>query len=163
MVAIIILIAVGVLLVLLEIVMPGGVMGTLGILCILAAIVLSFLYNVTLGLGVAGGTVVFGLVAFWAWLKYLPRLPGTRRMFLHTDASDWHGVDTGNRELLGKEGVTHTRLRPSGIVLIGNERVDVLTQGDMIEKGKQVRVIKVEGNQIVVALIDSPTARMDDS
>jgi len=53
-------------------------------------------------------------------------------------------------DLVGKEGVAVTNLRPSGTVRIENRRIDVVTRGDFIEKGAAVEVVKVEGSRVVV-------------
>jgi membrane-bound ClpP family serine protease len=48
------------------------------------------------------------------------------------------------------QGTAITDLRPSGTALIGGKRLDVVTRGDYIEKGSEVRVSAVEGSRIVV-------------
>jgi len=55
-----------------------------------------------------------------------------------------------NPDLLGKEGITVTMLRPAGTIEINGEKVDVVTEGEFIPKGVMVKVIKVEGLRIVV-------------
>ncbi len=41
-------------------------------------------------------------------------------------------------------------LRPAGVIVIDHERIDAVSDGSYIDKGKQVEVIKVEGSRIVV-------------
>lgn len=53
-------------------------------------------------------------------------------------------------ELVGKEGVTITALRPAGTALIGEKRVDVLTEGGFVDANKAVVVVKAEGTWVVV-------------
>lgn len=50
----------------------------------------------------------------------------------------------------GDTGVCESDLRPSGKVLIGDRLVDVITEGDYVERGSQVAVIRIEGNIITV-------------
>ena len=52
--------------------------------------------------------------------------------------------------LVGREGVTQTPLRPSGIILIDGERKSVVTEGEFLDAGKTVRIIHVNGSRIVV-------------
>jgi membrane-bound serine protease (ClpP class) len=60
-------------------------------------------------------------------------------------------IATGKHDaLVGKEGVAHTPLRPSGTGLIDGRRVNVAADGEFIEKDSPIRVIEVEGNRIVV-------------
>ena len=48
------------------------------------------------------------------------------------------------------EGVAVTDLRPSGMAMIDNKRVDVVTRGEYIEKNTELTVHSVSGNQIIV-------------
>ena len=58
--------------------------------------------------------------------------------------------------LLGKQGVALSTLRPSGIALIDNRRIDVVTDGGaFIEKGDKVVVLRLETNSIVVEKADT--------
>ena len=56
--------------------------------------------------------------------------------------------------LIGKEGVAHTKLRPSGTAMINNKRYDVVTDGEYIESNSPIMVRAVEGTRIIVAAID---------
>ena len=47
-------------------------------------------------------------------------------------------------------GVAYTQLRPSGTALINGKRVDVVTEGSLIEKGTAIRVVDTEGLRVVV-------------
>jgi len=51
---------------------------------------------------------------------------------------------------LGREGVTHTVLRPSGIAEFSGVRLNVVSEGAFIPKDAAVRIEQVEGNRIVV-------------
>ena len=52
--------------------------------------------------------------------------------------------------LTGKIGVTDSDLNPEGTVLIDNEIYDVETDGELVEAGRGVRVIRVRGSKIWV-------------
>ena len=58
------------------------------------------------------------------------------------------GVD--RPELLHGTGTAVTQLRPSGVATINGQRVDVVTEGGLIERGTPVKVVAVEGSRIVV-------------
>ncbi|MBI3009060.1 MAG: NfeD family protein, partial [Candidatus Omnitrophica bacterium] len=44
-------------------------------------------------------------------------------------------------------------LRPSGRAVFGDKILDVITEGDFIETEKEVRIIRVDGNRIVVSKV----------
>ncbi len=54
---------------------------------------------------------------------------------------------------IGKEGVTHTALRPAGIGEFDGVKLNVVSDGEFIGKDKRIRVLSVEGNRIVVCEI----------
>lgn len=51
---------------------------------------------------------------------------------------------------LNKEGIATTVLRPSGTADFNGIRLDVVSEGEFIKKGKKVKIIHVEGRRIVV-------------
>jgi len=52
--------------------------------------------------------------------------------------------------LLGQQGRSLTPLRPAGSAMIGDAKVDVVTEGKFVDTGTAVKVIFVEGNRVVV-------------
>ena len=157
----------GVVLLALELlVIPGfGVAGVLGIVALLAALVLS-----VLGAGdtlqtmmLAASRVVFALlaalVASLVLLRYLPRLPFGRRFILQTGLSSAQGYASApesDRQWLGRKGRASSPLHPAGIAHIDGQRVDVVSDGELVEAGEPIEVIRVDGNRIVVRRIDNP-------
>lgn len=60
---------------------------------------------------------------------------------------------TMQQQRLGQVGLALSTLRPGGKAQFGSQIVDVVTQGDLIEKGSQVRVIGSSGHEAVVELV----------
>jgi len=58
--------------------------------------------------------------------------------------------DKDRAALTGKIGVTDSDLNPLGTVLIDDEIYAVETDGEFVEAGKGVRVIRVRGSKILV-------------
>lgn len=143
---------IGVVLIILEFFIPGGIAGALGLAAVMGSLFLasgnaihmavSLLIAITVSIGVSVLLVkVFG-----------KRLKLFGKMVLTDSTNTEQGyISNPNRtELLGVEGKALTDLRPSGTVLIHDERVDVVSEGSFIVKGTNVKVIKVEGSRIVV-------------
>src|SRR5699024_2390410 len=57
-------------------------------------------------------------------------------------------------QLVGQEAVTHTVLRPSGTIRLGDERYDAVAEGSYISSDVKVKIIYVEGTRIVVRPIE---------
>jgi len=85
-----------------------------------------------------------------AWLKFFPDSRIAKK-FVSQGAVGDLGVD--KPELLHATGTALTQLRPSGIANLAGQRVDVVTEGGLIEKGTAVKVVAVEGARIVVRAV----------
>ena len=138
------LVVAGIVFLLIELVVPGGVIGVVGLLLMMAGVIYGFAYDGGLGLILMIGSIIAALGSFWLWRKFFPDSKMGRKIFLHDDAREWHGYDTGKKELIGKTGTTMTILMPSGAARIGNDRIDVVTEGEVIEKGCTVEVVRVD-------------------
>lgn len=142
------LIVVGAILLLLETVLPGAVAGIAGAVCLFAGVVIAYRDlgvesgNLTL-VGVATGLLVGTIF----WIKYFPHSGFVRRFASERTSGE---IGTERPELLHQTGVAFTTLRPSGTALINNQRVDVVSEGPLIERGTPVKVIAVEGIRVVV-------------
>jgi membrane-bound ClpP family serine protease len=100
------------------------------------------------------------LTSLYLLRKYLHRTPVLGRMMLMPPEGD-EADDRVRREqlvdyehLLGIVGTARTQLTPSGKAMIGDELVDVISDGVMIPKGSHVRVVDVSGNHIIVEPVD---------
>jgi membrane-bound serine protease (ClpP class) len=85
--------------------------------------------------------------------RYLPKSALFRRMELAaaTSAAEGYTASRGEaKSLLGATGVAETNLRPSGKGRFGEQLVDVVTEGDLIERGAPITILKVEGSRVVV-------------
>jgi membrane-bound serine protease (ClpP class) len=135
---------VGLALVAAEVVMPGVVVGLLGLGCLGAAVYSTFQYGLVPGIVGLASTVGFvGATGLYA----VRRL--THRKTLDA-ARGYASTDPGLVDLHGAEGVAATPLRPSGFASFEGRRVSVVTRGEFIDPDARVRVIEVEGGRVVV-------------
>jgi membrane-bound serine protease (ClpP class) len=150
-------------------IIPGfGIAGILGILALLAALVMS-----VVGSGVtaeffmlAAGRILLSLllalVASFVLLRFMPRTPIGRKLILETGLGA--GLESGSApesdlRWLGKRGRTTTPLHPAGIADIEGVRVDVVSEGELIESGTPIEVIRVDGNRVVVRSVTNINGR----
>ncbi|NBV25436.1 MAG: hypothetical protein EBS05_26425 [Proteobacteria bacterium] len=151
MVLVVTLLLVGAVLLLAETVLPGMIAGILGVLCLIAGVVEGYQeFGTAMGNWILLGTLATLFVGFLAWLKYFP---DSRFARIYTSHSTVGELGTERPELIGQSGVAHTALRPSGVAVIGTQRVDVVTEGALIERGTAVKVVAVEGARVVVRQI----------
>lgn len=146
-----------ILLIILEVFLPsGGVLGLLAAAAAVGSIVLAFKISQFAGTTFLIATLILGPTFIILGMKMFPKTPFGKRIIIGgtTETAKNRGTagvsETNYSNLINKTGVTVTPLRPSGIIEINDERYSAVAQGSMIEQDKQITVIDVEGNNIVV-------------
>lgn len=151
------LFVVGAILLLLETVLPGMIAGSIGMLCIAIGVVQSFIvFGPQTGSYVLAGVLVALMIGTFLWLKFLPESRAGRIFTSHQTVGD---IRTERPELVGQAGRALTPLRPSGTAVINGQRVDVVTEGGMIDRGTPVQVVAVEGMRVIVRALSETSAQ----
>lgn len=150
---IITLIAVGIVLVLLEIfLLPGFISGVLGMVAIIVGI-----YQAYKTYGSTSGHITLSIsVVFVVLLMILLFRSGTwRRVSLGETIDSRVNVIDENKVKKGDIGVCVTRLKPSGNAEINDEVYEVHSMEGIIEVNTEITVSKVEGYRIFVKPLKS--------
>jgi membrane-bound ClpP family serine protease len=151
----ILLLAVGLLLLGAEIFLPGAVIGSVGLVALAAAVWVGFTISPAIGFYVMVGVVLLAALTVALWVGLFPKTGIGRRMTLSQDGRAFKAADP-KADLVGKEGVAQSDLRPAGFALVDGQRVDVVTEGELVARGQRVRVVKAEGARVVVRKVESP-------
>jgi membrane-bound serine protease (ClpP class) len=151
----ILLLILGLLFIVAEVFFPSlGILSLLATVSVGAGVVLAFVnLSVTAGLFFLLSVFILVPLTLIAAFKLLPVTPFGRRLILDgvSGPSPQGAAVTSDLEsLAGKEGRALSPLRPAGIAEIEGRRVDVVTRGNMIDKNTPLRVVKVEGNRVIV-------------
>ena len=147
--------AAGFVLIIIEMFLPGfGAPGILGAILLFLGI-LSVSRTFTEALIILLILIALFTIAFF--ILYRSGLNGklSKTVVLQDKLDDESGF-RGTEDMsgfLGSEGVAQTVLRPSGVADFGDSKLDVVTQGEYIEKDTKVKIIEVEGSRIVVEKI----------
>lgn len=148
---VIVLIILGILLLLVEILLiPGvNVAGIAGFILMIIGVYLAYDR-----LGNMQGTIalIVAAVASVTMLVFALRANTWKRVTLNESIDSQAGVDYNNLVKKGDEGTTISRLAPMGKALINNQVVEVSAIGELIDQQKDIVVVKVEGNRIIVKL-----------
>jgi membrane-bound serine protease (ClpP class) len=150
------LFVVGAILLLLETVLPGMIAGIIGLLCVIVGVVEAFIiFGPETGTYVLAGAVVALMFGTFLWLKFFPESRAGRVFASHQTVGE---IGTERPELVGKAGIAFTPLRPSGTAVINGQRIDVVTEGSMVDRGVSIRVVAVEGMRVVVRAVSENSA-----
>jgi membrane-bound serine protease (ClpP class) len=110
-------------------------------------------------------TILLAAIIISLLARYLPSLPVFRFLFLQAKSAAGTSLRAPEQTVIhetvevGHTGVARTILRPSGRAEFGAMLADVVTDGDFLEAGTPVRVIRIEGGRIVVEAIEPPAPR----
>ena len=153
-VTIVLLMLMGTLLLIAELFVIGGIIGFIGVGLMGLAVFLCFTnYSAIVGFSVLFLSMAITAFTLIAGFYILPRTPFRKGFILEASTSTETGYtsDTyADDGLEGKEGITDSELRPSGIALIDGERIDVVSDGEFIEPQVAIKVIRVDGNRVLV-------------
>jgi len=154
------LFAAGIILLTLEIfVIPGfGIAGVSGITVIIISLYLSLVGSLPnpqeflKALYTFGWSILITIAAGYFLIRALPRTPLFTKITLETVESSQEGFKSAEifSVLVGKVGIALNDLHPVGKAEINGQRVDVVTEGEYIEKNTPVIVAEVDGSRIVV-------------
>jgi len=155
------IILIGILCIILEaLVFPGfGIPGIAGIIFILWGLYLLLLPDIPVGeevlsqasnglfIGIIGGLI--GLVLLFRAMtktKFWKDLtsPGGQ------NKEDGYVASFGWEKLVGEIALTETDLHPSGWIVVNNERIFAVSEGNFIDKNVKVIILSVDGNRVVV-------------
>lgn len=149
---IILLTVVGFLMLTAEVFVPGLVLGILGFLCLAGAVVFAYVeFGPLAGTLVLAGVSGATMVGFITWMIAFPYTRVGRRLMLNSTLNLGEGEKSVPAQaLLGKQGVALTFLRPAGTARIEGKKIDVVTEGGLVEKGRAIVVVAQEGMKVVV-------------
>lgn len=142
----------GVLLILIELFVPGfGFWGVSGISCILVSLFLT-LGSDAAALSLLAISLVVAIIAFLVIIKFLPSSQLWAKMILKDSETKQDGFSSSYdySDYVGKEGIVLTLLRPAGLVDIDGVQLDVVSEGQYIEPGTKVKVVSANGSRILV-------------
>lgn len=142
---------------------PGfGVVGLLGIGLMIASLALTQLGDFRLWSveSVAGvlarlsASMIAAVVLSIVFIRALPRFSTFNRLILGSQisASDGYVSSPPERdaELTGRRGTALSDLRPAGIGLFDGQRLDVVTDGEYIERQTPIQIVEARGSRVVV-------------
>ncbi len=138
-------------LVALEVIVPGGVLGVCAVVCLLAATGLCFIdYGffpaLVLFVTTACAALLLAIVQFRWWV----RSPAGRGLFLRAVVGKSSSTKPEADSLMGRNCETLTRLNPSGRVLLDGESHEAYSRDGYIEAHTIVRIVGRDAFKLII-------------
>ena len=152
MTGIVLLIAIGIVLLAFEVIVPGGVLGVLGVLAMAGGCTLAFFELGARGGWIATGASIAALsIALYVEFVLLPKTRLGKRLFLG-NAIDGASQPLPARaeDVVGKTGEAVTMMSPTGYVSIEGRRYEATSRSGLISKGSAVRVVAADNFRLIV-------------
>lgn len=151
---IVILLFGGLMLIVLEIMIPSfGILGLLSVTSFAGAVYIGFLVSSTIGYILAAAILILVPIYIMLLVKKLPGSRVGRGIFL-TVAPPTQGQGSKTEAelsgLVGQEGQAETPLKPFGAVRISGKRYTASADSGFIEQGSRVIVVRFDGLDIIV-------------
>lgn len=152
MTAIIILFLAGILLLALEVFVPGAVLGILGAILIIAGVAVAFgVYGATGGFLALGAGIVLLVLTLYLEFVVLPRTRLARTFSMTATVEGTSQAPVASlAEVLEQSGETETPLSPSGYVMVNGRRYEAFSQSGYLAKGVAVRVTGLDNFRLLV-------------
>jgi membrane-bound serine protease (ClpP class) len=133
-------------------VVPGhGLPGILGAVALLVAVLFAFgMPFFFVGIETIATAIILTVIAFTLTVRAVPQNAWAHRLALVAAQGPEYVASRDYGHLRGRTGTAVSYLRPAGIASIDGRRIDVLTEGEFIAQGTNVRVVRVEGARVFV-------------
>lgn len=140
-------------------VVPGhGLPGIAGGIALFFAVMLAFgIPFFFIALQTVATALVSTVLLFWLATRAFPENAFMKKITLLADQGPDYVTSSDFSDLRGAIGTATSYLRPAGVALLRDRRIDVLTQGDFIPAGTPIRVTRVEGARIFVEPVTLPS------
>jgi membrane-bound serine protease (ClpP class) len=155
------LILLGLVLLIAELFIPTcGILTALAFGAMVVGVAMTFANDTSTGLITLVSVFLLVPVVMTAAFAYAPRTRFGKKLFLSGPQEDQTvaqmPVNLELEQLRGRYGRAASALRPAGVADFDGRRVDVLSEGALIEPGQWVRCIDVKAGRVVVRQVDRP-------
>lgn len=145
------LIAAALALIFCEVLLPGGFLGLLAAVCIIAATAIAGAeYGLIVGSAVFLGSLFAALILTVIEFKIFANTKYGRRFFLRNAVDGHSNTKEADDAILGKTGTTVTRLNPSGKIHVNGRNYEAFSQDGYIEAGESVKVISQDSFKLII-------------
>lgn len=149
---VLILFAIGIVLVAIEVIVPGGVLGALAGCALLGGVIAAFAHFGPAGGAVATGlALLIGCVTLYLEFVLLPKTRLARALSMSATVAGRSQPEIADRAaIVGREAVALTTLAPTGYVEVDGRRYEASCQSGLAAAGTRLRVVEVDTFRLIV-------------
>ena len=134
-----------------EVILPGGILGIMAALCVILA---SWFAGAEYGAGIGFLTLVGSAAAIailvYIEFKLLARTSIGSAFFLKSSVTGYSNIAPAEVSITGKEGISLTRLNPSGKVTIDGRLYEAHSQDGYIEADQPIQVVAQDNFKLII-------------
>jgi len=157
--AVITLFVVGIVLLAVEVLVPGAVLGVFGGIALLAGVITAFVqFDATGGMIASALALLLGGITLYFEFVILPKTRLARALSMTETVTGRSQPEIANpKDVVGLEAVAVTTLAPSGYVELTGRRYEASCQSGLVEVGARLRVVDVDNFRLIVTQIRNPS------
>jgi membrane-bound ClpP family serine protease len=134
-----------------EVILPGGILGTIAALCVILA---SWFAGAEYGAGIGiltfvGSATAIAIIVFIEF-KLLARTSLGSAFFLKSSVTGHSNIAPAEVSITGKKGTALTRLNPSGKVAIEGKSYEAHSQDGYIEADLPIQVVAQDNFKLII-------------
>jgi membrane-bound ClpP family serine protease len=152
MILVITLFVAGIILLAVEVVVPGGILGIAGgILVLLGVTVAFFRFGVQGGAIASGAAVVLGAIVLFLEFVLLPKSRIAKALSMTGTVAGRSQPPIADRtSVLGRHVTAVTQLAPSGYVELEGRRYEAFTRSGLVQRGERLEIVDVDNFRLIV-------------
>lgn len=141
-----------------ELIVPShGILALIAFVVALASVALAYHVYPALGIVFLVLLIVITPVVFFYAVRIYPTTAVGKKVLLKNpppESVQGFRDEAGKLEsFLGKQGVALTLLRPAGSIEINGDRIDAVSESEMLPAGTPVEVIRISGLKVIVKAV----------
>ena len=134
-----------------EVILPGGILGIIAVICVISA---SWIAGADYGAGIGiltlvGSAAAIAILVFIEF-KLLARTSLGSAFFLKSSVTGHSNIAPAEASITGKKGIALTRLNPSGKVAIDGKSYEAHSQDGYIESDQLIQVVAQDNFKLII-------------
>ena len=151
MIFIVLLVVAALVLVFFEVILPGGILGLMALGCVIGATILGYMdYGALGGITVFVASLLAVTILIFLEFKLLAKTKLRKGFFLDKSITGHSNEEPAEDSITGQEGITLTRLNPTGRVEIEGESYEAFSQDGYLEANEQITVVAKDNFKLII-------------